>query len=326
MRRDRFTFFRATFYRWAQHWDRVAAPVRAAPEVLAIGDAHVENFGTWRDDEGRLVWGTNDFDEAARLPYTNDLVRLAASAVLAHAEGQLFIASPKICDAVMLGYTSALDHGGRPIVLDGGTRWLRDLVDSNLRDADHFWENLLESPKWRGTVSHRSKALLAAGPKSAQLVRLIHRTSGAGSLGRPRLTAIYSLDGGYAAREVKARTPSAWYWARGIPRKVRDPLPRVWLDAIRSQDPFLEATKRWVVRRLAPDCSRINLAAIPKRRKESALLSVMGWELANVHLGSSRARTVQQHLRRLGNDWLPAAVDTMVAEMMRDHQLWKRHK
>src|SRR4029453_16360614 len=101
MRRDRFTFFRATFYRWAQHWDRVAAAVRAAPEVLAIGDAHVENFGTWRDGEGRLVWGTNDFDEAARLPYTSDLVRLAASAVLAHREGQLFIASPQICDAIL---------------------------------------------------------------------------------------------------------------------------------------------------------------------------------------------------------------------------------
>jgi hypothetical protein len=326
MRHDRFTFFRATFYRWAQNWDRVAAPVRAAPPVLAIGDAHVENFGTWRDGEGRLVWGTNDFDEAAPIPYTNDLVRLAASAVLAHAEGQLFIASAKICDAVLLGYTGALAHGGRPIVLDAGTRWLRDLVDSNLRDADHYWQKLLASPKWRGTLSHRTQSLLAAGPKNAQLLRVIHRTSGAGSLGRPRLTAIYLLDGGYAAREVKARTPSAWHWAHGDSRKSPDPLPRVWRHAIRSQDPFLDATKRWVVRRLAPDCSRISLAAIPKRRKEAALLSFMGWDLANIHLGSSRPRPVQEHLRKLGSDWLPAAVDTMLATTIRDYQLWKRHK
>ena len=48
--------------------------------MLAVGDLHVENFGTWRDADGRLCWGINDFDEADRLPYTNDLVRLAASA------------------------------------------------------------------------------------------------------------------------------------------------------------------------------------------------------------------------------------------------------
>ena len=28
-----------------------------------------ENFGTWRDADGRLVWGVNDFDEAAVMPW-----------------------------------------------------------------------------------------------------------------------------------------------------------------------------------------------------------------------------------------------------------------
>ena len=54
-------------------------------ESLAIGDLHVENFGTWRDKEGRLIWGVDDFDEAYSLPYTHDLVRLAASAEIADA-------------------------------------------------------------------------------------------------------------------------------------------------------------------------------------------------------------------------------------------------
>ena len=57
--------------------------------MLAVGDMHVENFGTWRDAEGRLVWGVNDFDEAAKMPYTIDLVRLAASAMLAGGAGHL---------------------------------------------------------------------------------------------------------------------------------------------------------------------------------------------------------------------------------------------
>ena len=78
-----FPFFRATFYRWMQVWPEVCADLAKAPQVLAVGDLHVENFGTWRDIEGRLVWGINDFDEAAVLPYTIDLVRLAASAMVA---------------------------------------------------------------------------------------------------------------------------------------------------------------------------------------------------------------------------------------------------
>src|SRR6202041_1972539 len=78
-----FPFLRSTFYRWAQLWPRVCPELARAPQVLAVGDLHVENFGTWRDLEGRLIWGVNDFDEADEYPYTLDLVRLAASTAIA---------------------------------------------------------------------------------------------------------------------------------------------------------------------------------------------------------------------------------------------------
>ena len=41
-----FPFFRATFYRWAQTWQQDAAESADAPLALAVGDLHVENFGT----------------------------------------------------------------------------------------------------------------------------------------------------------------------------------------------------------------------------------------------------------------------------------------
>ena len=63
-----FPFLRATFYRWMQLWPETCPELDAAPEVLSVGDLHVENLGTWRDAEGRLGWGINDFDEAAVLP------------------------------------------------------------------------------------------------------------------------------------------------------------------------------------------------------------------------------------------------------------------
>ena len=60
-------FFRATFYWWARQMPKECQELVNAPSVLAVGDLHIENFGTWRDAEGRLAWGINDFDECSRL-------------------------------------------------------------------------------------------------------------------------------------------------------------------------------------------------------------------------------------------------------------------
>jgi uncharacterized protein (DUF2252 family) len=66
MATDGFSFLRATFYRWAQLFPVLCPKLAGAPKVLGVGDLHVENYGTWRDAEGRLVWGINDFDGRAR--------------------------------------------------------------------------------------------------------------------------------------------------------------------------------------------------------------------------------------------------------------------
>src|SRR5229473_3954056 len=93
-----FVFLRGTFYRWMQLWPEVCADLRGSPRVLAVGDLHVENFGTWRDIEGRLVWGVNDVDEASRLPYTVDLTRLATSALLAIRATHFSLSGRAACD------------------------------------------------------------------------------------------------------------------------------------------------------------------------------------------------------------------------------------
>lgn len=80
MAKDAFKFFRATCFRFARKVRNILPDLAEAPTAPAVGDAHIENWGTWRDAEGRLVWGVNDFDEAADLPYTYDLLRLAVSA------------------------------------------------------------------------------------------------------------------------------------------------------------------------------------------------------------------------------------------------------
>ncbi|GLF94207.1 DUF2252 domain-containing protein [Streptomyces yaizuensis] len=50
--------------------------------VWIHGDLHAENFGTYMNANGRLIFNVNDFDEACVGPFTWDLKRLAASLAL----------------------------------------------------------------------------------------------------------------------------------------------------------------------------------------------------------------------------------------------------
>src|SRR5882762_4268097 len=143
MSEDPFSFLRASFYRWAQVWPQLCSDLTAAPKVLGVGDLHVENFGTWRDGEGRLIWGINDFDEATTLEYTNDLVRLCTSALIAIGESRLATPARRACDSVLEGYTESLRDGGLPVVLAERNRWLRDLAVGRLKEQRTYWQKLL---------------------------------------------------------------------------------------------------------------------------------------------------------------------------------------
>ena len=115
MRDGEFPFLRATCYRWLQLWPRICPELTRAPSVMAVADLHVENFGLWRDAEGRLVWGVNDYDEACRLPYTADLVRLATSAQIAirDAKTPITITPKKAVRAILDGYRKSVEAGGK---------------------------------------------------------------------------------------------------------------------------------------------------------------------------------------------------------------------
>ena len=320
-----FAFLRATFYRWRQLWPQFCPELMESPEVLGVGELHVENFGTWRDAEGRLVWGINDFDEAAMLPYSNDLVRLAASAQLAAKENHLAGEAKAICETLLAGYAEAMESGGRPFVLAERHHWLRELASSDLRDPIRFWEKLTQWPKAERAVPASVRAALQrAMPEAGLAFRVVHRQAGLGSLGRRRFTALAEWCGGLVAREAKELASSAWNW-EGNPH----PTSRLfYLDAIqqavRVADPFLRFQKQWLLRRLAPDCSRIELASLPRTKDELKLLHAMGWEAANVHLGRRKARpAIRQHLRKLSARWLQDASAAMVKATLSDWEDWR---
>jgi hypothetical protein len=321
-----FPFFRATFYRWMQLWPNVCPKLNNAPRILAVGDLHVENFGTWRDSEGRLVWGVNDFDEAAVLPYTLDLVRLAASSIAASKEGQLSLKLGEACEIMLFQYREAMQSGGRPFVLAEQNKWLRDIATSELRDPEHFWEKMDGLKKIKGTIpAGAKKALRTLLPEHDFEWHVVKRVAGAGSRGHPRYVAVAYWRGGQIAREAKALGPSAVYWAEGKSGPKRLSYESVMDHAVRCPDPFVRIHKRWLVRRLAPYCSRIELAVLPKERDELKLLSAMAYETANIHLGTRGARNqILRHLKRVKAGWLLAGAEAMIKAITQDWKEWRK--
>jgi len=89
---------------------------------------------------------------------------------------------------------------------------------------------------------------------------------------------------------------------------------------VRCPDPFVRLQKRWIVRRLAPDCSRIELASLPENRDEIKLLHAMGFETANVHLGSVKPRVVLEDLKKRPRGWLAAAAHKMRKAVQADFE------
>jgi hypothetical protein len=309
-----------------QLWPAVCPELRKAQVVLSIGDLHVENFGTWRDAEGRLVWGVNDFDEAYPLPWPNDLVRLGVSAHLAIDAEHLALRRADACDAILTGYQDALAHGGAPFVLADEHTWLRKLAHGKLRDPTIFWQRLDSLKTCRGAIPRdASSALEHALPERDMDVRVVHRIAGMGSLGRQRFVAIGPWRGGYIAREAKATAPSACAWAHKATRTTAH--YRSILDvAVRAPDPLLRVYPRWIVRRLAPDCTRIELDDLPRGRDEHRLLYAMGFETGNIHLGSMRGRTraILRDIRARPRRWLHTAVKAMVQSIENDWKDWRK--
>src|SRR6202047_5111102 len=205
-----FPFFGATFYRWLQVWPDECAELDRVPHLLSVGDLHVENFGTWRDTDGRLVWGVNDFDEACIYPYTMDLVRLATSALLATRENRLTMKPKGSAAAILAGYEQGMEEGGRPFVLEESHAWLRAIAESKLRDPVVFWQKMDRLPTVKGEIPESAReAIEHLLPERGMRYRLARGRAGLGSPGRGGVGGVAGWEGGRVAREAKALLRSA---------------------------------------------------------------------------------------------------------------------
>ena len=314
MAKDAFAFLRATCFRFAAQYPALGLP--AAPAVPSCGDAHLANFGTWRDAEGRLAWGVNDLDDCALLPFTVDLVRLMTSALLAPQPPH----SREAAAAVLAGYAARL-AAPRGFVLDEEHVKLRAFATPEPAARARFWAGIDALPAAVPPADWQA-GLRASLPEGAGDCRFAAREAGLGGLGRPRFVAIAEWRGGRVVREAKARVPSSWIMA-GFPGAAAVAPERLAADPARVPDPWLRFHPGYVVRRLAPDSDKL---APPEGDAAGllALLGAMGGEIANLHAGAGGAAAVQAALAGMPADWLRDAAKRMAALVTADWEAFRK--
>jgi uncharacterized protein DUF2252 len=323
MKESPFVFLRATYWRWAEIILDVCPDLPGAVEVLAIGDAHLENYGTWRDVDGRLVWGINDFDEAAPMPYALDLVRLAASALLA-GDGR-HVGAEDICPKILEGYADGL-RNPRPVVLDRDYAWLREDVIVSEKARAKFWKKIAEAKAKSSSSSPPARfrrALATAMPEPGLALRMASRSAGTGSLGRPRWIGIAEWRGAPVVREAKALVQSAWLRAAGH-KAGGVCVGTIASGCFRSCDPWFKVEGSIAVRRLSPNNRKIE-ADNAEALLTPEMLHAMGFEIASVHAGvagASRAE-IRRDLRRRKTEWLGANAKRAVEAVTRDYADWR---
>jgi hypothetical protein len=318
-----FPFLRATYWRWAETILDICPKLRNAPRVLAVGDIHLENFGMWRDDDGRLVWGVNDFDEAAPMPYALDLVRLATSAALARPSRQY--RNHDTCTFILEGYRRGLDNP-RPFVLDEEHAALRSLFVVDEKDRAKFWAKVRAQ---RNSVKRPPKpyrrAIAAAMPEQGlDIQKFYPRQAGTGSLGRQRWVGVADWHDGLVLREAKALVPSGWVRAHGGKSQRILHVQEIADGRYRAPDPWYAADDELVVRRLSPNTRKIEVAEEPEELLNPRMLRAMGYELANIHLGTGdHRRAIERDIAKRREGWLHRATTRASEFVKAEFEAWR---
>jgi hypothetical protein len=315
-------FLRGTYYLWLDRIVTLQPELMRQPRVPAVGDLHVENFGTWRDRDGVRRWGVNDLDEVAWAAYPIDLVRLATSAVLAPA---VALSSNRLC-RILLDHWH--DGAAQPAVdVDAdAARHLRELVPISEPGHDYYAALTELPPAHPDALPEPVASAIRRTVTDAWTPTWHHRRAGTGSLGHPRIVAV----GQTHARETKLLGPGSNRWlqermrgAAGVPETDQTLYSRI-TTAVHGPFPGLRV-HGWQIRRLAPDVVRINVSGLSGRDADRVVRS-MAEAVAAVHgVDAAALAAARAHSATMSTEWLAEAVDQMSADIRACHHDWRRH-
>ena len=299
MSRDPFVFFRGTAHLFWEDWASMGGEaLDDAPLAWCCGDLHLENFGSYRGDNGLAYFDLNDFDEGALAPATRDTARFLTSARLAaESLGLSARAVGELEGSFLGGYAAALATGKpRWIERAIATGWIGNLLRSvkdrtqrqllvertivrdgrrRLRIDDKRTFTLPVAERRR--VAQDVAAFGASQPDPAfyRVLDVVGRIAGTGSLGVPRYSVLIRGEGANddGILDVKSARRSALALHLDSSLADRQPSKRNHAERVIQIQRRMQAvppallsgmtvdSKPFVVRELQPVADRLDLAA-----------------------------------------------------------------
>lgn len=217
MRASIFGFYRGTSHLFYQDWPQ-GSPLDRAPATWLTGDLHLENFGSYRTDNGQVHFDLGDFDESALGPASWDLARFATSVLVgARSLGIGGRDASSLIQIFTRSYASCLKDGKarwverqatkgivRDLMNDLKDRTQRELLDSRT-EVNGKARRLFIDRKYtlpvpevvRGRISAFMKRWAARqpDPKFYRLLDVARRVSGISHLGLPRYVLLVEGEG-----------------------------------------------------------------------------------------------------------------------------------
>ncbi len=149
--------------------------------VLCMGDVHLENYGVMETNAGYLIWGLNDFDEAAFAPFSWDVKRGATSTILAAQERDFSNKQCiKLARAFATAYLKGIQHDAdHPAAQTGFTKKnapklieklikKAEKIDSRVWLEENYLDPTADSPQFKKTDEIQPLSKAGAASKVAE--------------------------------------------------------------------------------------------------------------------------------------------------------------
>lgn len=234
MSADPFTFLRGTCHLFYEDW-HTSLNALNSPPIWVCGDLHLENFGTYKADNGLVYFDLNDFDECALAPCLWELTRLLTSLIVASGLLKLQeVQTNQMVGGMLTRYAQILASGKprwverktadgliKALLSDLSKRSQKDFVASRTKLRNGELKLFIDGKRTLKLDKVNKEAALSMF-KSYMLISsksdyfypldIARRASGTGSLGVERYVALIVGDGGKSNHrliDIKATNKSA---------------------------------------------------------------------------------------------------------------------
>ena len=335
MSENAFRFFRGSCHLFYEDLGK-SNSFPSSPACWITGDLHIENFGSYKGDNGLVYFDVNDFNEAVLAPVTWEIARMATSIFVAFDDLQVNPAETEKVVSLFLNTYSSILAAGKPRYIEA--RIARGIVRDFLeRVSERTISELLD-----GRVLRKGKELrfsidglhhlkldvelkdklrdfiddwIRRNHPKYRCLDIAFRIAGTGSVGVKRYVFLLKhleKEKNYLMIDMKQATPSSLEkftpgkqprWLNEAERMVsvqeymQNVCPALLSFVSFDREPFL-------IKRLQPSEDRLDFRLFRKRNKDiSTVIKEMATLTASAHLRSAarKGAATPDELMAFGN-------------------------